>query len=514
MFFIVTILATLRDDALEGTRSLVDKEYDTFYFSYAAFLLPTIAGTISLLCSLILVRLILISERNSVYHRIMFMISVADVSSSIAALLSTLPMPSDVIYPFRGISLGNTITCTIQGIAHAWGIGVGFCFNAILSIYYLCTIRYRIPELKFKRQFEPFFVFISLALVSGIDIIFARNKMFNPHPLHNYCSVAYYPLNCDSNDDIECIRGEVEFDGRGIFIGICLASVAIAFLTIIVCMVLIILTFSKGEEALKKGQPEVSSRPKENNAEISSSLDSSHEHQLSTPEFRTEVDRIDNDAVIESKQKDDQHNLTKVVAKQAALYIGAFILTWFFPILSMILTPKANKSTRVIHSLKTIFQTSQGLYNLCIFLHFKIYHIQRVQKNITKRQALWITFQDPGRVPQVFISKLRIIESRAIIRDGGDGGGGDDAQNDNVNYLISDTGANASWLPSSELRSFPNEEDFDDGDLTFNSNGRGTVSVERRSWREKESKASVVSYASESKLRDQPSSNLSGLSYS
>ena len=78
--------------------------YNSFYFTKAGFIIPTVTGSISCLSSLTIIAFILRSKSNTIYHRIMFGLSSADIITSLAIALTTLPMPKDVIYPFSGSS--------------------------------------------------------------------------------------------------------------------------------------------------------------------------------------------------------------------------------------------------------------------------------------------------------------------------------------------------------------------------------------------------------------------------
>ena len=56
---------------------------------------------------------------QSVYHRILVMLCVADIASSFAQSFSTLPIPKETSYYIWGAK-GNTATCDIQGFLIAF----------------------------------------------------------------------------------------------------------------------------------------------------------------------------------------------------------------------------------------------------------------------------------------------------------------------------------------------------------------------------------------------------------
>lgn len=83
----------------------------------ALALLPKFTGTLSLCGSIFILQDVLRDEKkrkDSVYHRIMFGLSVFDGMSSIVSIASTWPTPShqsDAIF----WATGTTATCTAQG---------------------------------------------------------------------------------------------------------------------------------------------------------------------------------------------------------------------------------------------------------------------------------------------------------------------------------------------------------------------------------------------------------------
>ena len=107
------------------------------------FLAPTIVSSLSALSSAAILFLILRSETHlsSIYHRIMFGMSLADILSSIAFALTTLPMPEaqggEIAHWPR---IGNEFTCSLQGAIWCFGTFTTFPYNGCLCVYYACVI--------------------------------------------------------------------------------------------------------------------------------------------------------------------------------------------------------------------------------------------------------------------------------------------------------------------------------------------------------------------------------------
>ena len=108
-------------------------------------------------------------KRRSVYHQLMFAISVFDVFGSIAWGFTTLPIPKidefgepSTIYGARG----TEATCTAQGFFIQLGYTSIF-YNMSLSFYYVMVIRYDMREHQIKKY--QWFLFLP-ALIAGLGL--------------------------------------------------------------------------------------------------------------------------------------------------------------------------------------------------------------------------------------------------------------------------------------------------------------------------------------------------------
>ena len=126
------------------------KEEFPLIYGYGA-IVPRFTGSISVIASSIIIYLIIRSDDKlgSVYHRIMFGMTIADVISSTAMALTSLPMPRDLTpynLPYAdvwvGTRLGNQGTCSAQGFFFNFGIIAVFVYNGMLCLYYALTIAF------------------------------------------------------------------------------------------------------------------------------------------------------------------------------------------------------------------------------------------------------------------------------------------------------------------------------------------------------------------------------------
>ena len=117
---------------------------NNFALTKAGIIVPATSGSLSFLSSCFILISILRSKQNTPYHRIMFFMSIWDAITSFCYALTTIPMPSDVVYDYAGPSFGTKETCEAQSFILLSAAGLILMSNILLNIYYLCTIRYNI----------------------------------------------------------------------------------------------------------------------------------------------------------------------------------------------------------------------------------------------------------------------------------------------------------------------------------------------------------------------------------
>jgi hypothetical protein len=375
------------------------KEYDTFYLSRAGYIIPSITGMVSCLSSFIIVFIILKTMHNTAYHRIMFAMSISDIITSTAIALTTLPMPADVIYDFEGPSFGTVGTCTAQGLANIIGSGLSLAANCTLNMYYLCTLRFKMPEAKFSKIVEPIcvLVFVPMAICFPC-LVTLKNDLINPSPYESLCTAAYYPFECQLDEDVECIRGNTAKNYVEHLLSSVFIAVSINSGIMLVSMMLIIRKFYEDEIAVKrsKGNPTAPRRL-------------SADSPLQIDEFSIEGSdhALDADPGDETSNSSFRHGSTRAIIKEALMYIGAFSLTWLF-LIFIFIHPLGEKHS--IQAMKLVFYPLQGFWNMLIFIYHKISQIRRADKDETIWDALKVTFCNPRDIPEISISGIEIVK--------------------------------------------------------------------------------------------------------
>ncbi|GFH58312.1 hypothetical protein CTEN210_14788 [Chaetoceros tenuissimus] len=319
-------------------------EEEAFASTLAGVVIPSLTGSLSFISSTFIMITILRSRQNTQYHRILFCLSFWDAIVSFCISLSTLPMPSDVVYDYKGPSYGTTRTCEFQAFLIFLGWGYVCNSNALLNIYYLCSIRYNVTEETFRKVAEPVFAITSSALSLASPIYFLSRDAFNPTPVDTFCAVDVYPRSCLDDPSIECIHGKAEdWDETLTFYYFYpIAGIGTNFIILILSMILVVYTVCNPQEELARG--------------------------------------------ISQKQK-------RIIAIQACMYILACFLAWVFTVVSIFVD-----ESKTVATLKYIFTPLQGFFNLFIFIFQKLYTCTNSQKggDLTLHETLKLCILSPS----------------------------------------------------------------------------------------------------------------------
>ena len=185
------------------------------YSELTLFIIPIITGSISLVSSGTIIVSILRSNvgLKIPYRRIVFGMSIFDFIRALGYAFSSLPVPKGA--PGVPGAMGNQGTCDAQGSFLMVGLSGSILYSCSLSIYFLCIVKHNITYKEFQRKYETVLHIVSiLGSVPLIGYAFADGAI---NPFGKKCSMAAYPANCVTHDDIECIRGEnaVAYVGLG-----------------------------------------------------------------------------------------------------------------------------------------------------------------------------------------------------------------------------------------------------------------------------------------------------------
>ena len=339
-----------------------------FYFTKAGIIIPTVTGTISFLSSSTIIYVILRSKSGikTTYHRIILGLSIADCAASLVIALTTIPMPKHVIYPFALASHGNVATCAAQGLIYLIGNAACFCMNGILNIYYLCSLRFNMPEKRFRYYLEIPLYIVTLLTSIGVPCARLINKqILNPSPTDPYCVPNSYPAGCTIEDNPDCRGGG---GGRDEFLTGYLATLSIATFTLLATMTLIIHSFYRNERKLRKA--------------------------VKDKQIKEEDEAFQ--ALLYAQQT------SGIITRQALLYIAAFVITWIFGFFEVLsekgVIELTDRGARMISTFRVCFQHLQGFFNLIIFIYHKACMLLRSDEDMTLAEAMNEIFLKPGQM--------------------------------------------------------------------------------------------------------------------
>ena len=107
--------------------------------------IPKVTAFLSCVFSSLIMRAVVNEgSKRSVFHRLLFGLSLFDFTTSIWLFMSTWPIPKDYTGNVAW-AIGNEATCTMQGFFIQLGIACSF-YNVSLSLYFLLLIVFNVKE--------------------------------------------------------------------------------------------------------------------------------------------------------------------------------------------------------------------------------------------------------------------------------------------------------------------------------------------------------------------------------
>jgi len=352
--------------------------WGTDFVSFA----PRFSGGLSAISSSLIIYIIVRSETrlSSIYHRIMFGMSLADICGSIAMALTSLPMPSympqEEVFGYRwaGTRLGNTYTCNAQGFFSTFGVSCMLHYNSMLCVYYACAIAFTMKERNIKKYVEP--ILHGFPLLAGLSHSVPPffYELYNPGiKAYPWCGPYPYPDECFVTENVTCIRGSLR--AAKVFEIFFVMTVSYLFITITFSLGMVIWKVVLMDRMMMK----------------ISKLSDEHNHR--GVELMLE-----------------KHRNTKAVLIQAFSYIVALLLGVIPPLLLLTGAIKVTqvKTSIVFGHLTLVLFPLQGFFNCLIFVCFKVYNYHRIQPDISSCQIIGILFCTSSHEPCV-ISRISIV---------------------------------------------------------------------------------------------------------
>ena len=332
-------------------------------FSTYSVLTTRVNGTVSAIASTLLILVILKSETKlkTIYHRIIFGMSCADVLASIATALNTLPMPKRGFYGTNAlrscydhwpvIRLGNAQTCEAQGFCFYFGYSAMMYYNGSLCAYYACAIAFQMREQKIRKFVEPFFHLLPFAVGLAVAIPPLLQETYNPSGWDAYCTIQ--SIGCPSDDQsLPCYRGQRNQEPY--YMRMLITSTTLLCATIVLSLLLVVCRV------------------------------------VQVDRYSSEISRT-NPASFGHRGLTNAKANAKAVLIQSLCYLFALVLVTIFPILMVMRGYTDPDRVPYLPNLKVFFMPLAGLFNFLTFISHKIYAIQKVGAD---EKGCWKIFVD------------------------------------------------------------------------------------------------------------------------
>ncbi len=353
---------------------------DPFPYNYVA-LVPRITGGTSVTASATLIYLIMRSDAKlfTVYHRIMFGMSIFDILGSTAIGLSSLPMPRTMVVRDPNdimLRLGNDQTCQAQGFFFTFGIVGMFAYNGTLCIYYACVLAFRMKEQRIIKRVEPLLHLtpVVVAFLLGIPPFFFdpryhgngnRSNGYRANSRVGWCALSF-------SDIVHLI-----YYGSLIFF---------LLATILSCFGLIIWRIRRTRRILQ------------NVSMISTSTGTTIENDVRSLRRRGQI--LNNSAPVTQA-----NHVSKVIFVQAFAYISAFFITMSTPLIRGLI----KHDPIWLVKLQYVIMPLQGLFNLMIYIGHRIYNYRRVHPDVTKCEVFRKLFTGNAN-DDVLFTRISLLE--------------------------------------------------------------------------------------------------------
>ncbi len=383
---------------------------ETFITSSIGIAITSINAAASVTGSFVIIMIILRSgcKLGTVYHRILFCISVSDIIQSFAIALTTLPMPSDMIYEqFGGVVAGTKASCDAQGFLVILGATSSCLLHSVLCIYYLCSVCFKMNNKRFGKVLEAPLYIMSYTFSLFIAVTALTKGQINPSPTRvPWCANARYPWWCD-NEIPNCAYERGNYDGAINALNLTQILLLSSASLVVLSMAAIVCYVNYQERSIIRALNQ-----------SSSFVPSNDEQECDSGSEQNSRRRRNHQRGLRLWKKNMQ--FTKDAVLSALLYNIAFFATWHYALhrfLRYLFYPKKEiVQSEVVQILRLIFRPLQGVFNMVIFIHHKIRNV-RTHRPQTSRWKAFRELLDSENHPEYIVSNLTMVKRNQCARE-------------------------------------------------------------------------------------------------
>lgn len=350
-----------------------------------AAVLPIVPSLMSVTGSALIIVVILRSNKrlSTTYRRLVFGMSLMDICFSIAYLFSTLPSPKDT--PTLWKALGNTHTCTLQGLCIFFGSLGATMYSCALSTFFFLTVGKQVRKKVMSTIIEPCFHAIILLYLFSVSIYLLYTQSFNTYG--TVCLVTPYPRGCDLHpDDMQCTRGVNARKYFWYFMGYPVIGI---FVIILVNMLLLYLNV----KAQFRKMEQYRTMAYVNNATLPSGIQALRRNSITLSS-----NRLDDDNVVENEEQTSTVTRRRprvnpyewAVATQCFFYVSAYFITWVWAAVFRMHITITGEWNYTLWMLSQAFTPLQGFLNFLVFIRTHVISIRGDDSSLSYKSALWI----------------------------------------------------------------------------------------------------------------------------
>lgn len=196
---------TVPHDATPSNETFYSDSYLTDTQEIVLALLPIPSALLSIMGSLVLLRLVVRAKFRRPYRRILFGMSCYDILNSITVCLQTFLVPSHSSR--RLLAIGNDCSCQALGFLFQVSYP-SFCYFGVLSIYYVLAVKWSITDAFFARNIEPFLHAVTLLWPITTAILGLRLGLYGEVSIGAGCWISEQAIQSKDSvcRDVECIE--------------------------------------------------------------------------------------------------------------------------------------------------------------------------------------------------------------------------------------------------------------------------------------------------------------------
>ena len=367
-------------------------------------------GCISAVSSILVILIIARSSQrfSTVYHRLMFGISVYDLIASIAMALTTLPMPADMIYrQFEGSHLGTNESCEAQASSLLVASMGTFAYTIAICSYYMTTARKMLHEedtdvyTRTSRWFEPtiHFACITVPVVTTFTHFLSGDESMAPTPFSPFCTLTHYPYWCMRSSEPTCSQIQAQ-PSHVRFLG---SFYAIYFATGVLYIVVSLFISARSIWRLQvKQQNRIPPIPERNKY-------CATQHEVFYPRDPATTCTTARSSSQQSSRPVCCSPKSKIIHFQTLTYITSALIV---PI-CIVAKFTGGESSTIFQAYFLITRPLQGFFNFLIFMSEKIYRHRLANRRIGCLKAFYNILTKPIQDFYVF-SHLDIVQKTSV----------------------------------------------------------------------------------------------------